>query len=73
MKFTRATASRHEFGAVEIYRFLSTERVLLMSATAIAEVTQVIHAFAECWNRHDMDAFAELFAADAEFVNVVGL
>lgn len=40
---------------------------------AAAEVTQVVHAFAECWNRHDMSAFAELFAPDAEFVNVVGL
>ncbi len=44
-----------------------------MSKAAIAEVTQVINAFAKCWNRHDMDAFAELFAPDAEFVNVVGL
>lgn len=42
-------------------------------SNAIAEVTQVVHAFAECWNRHDMNAFAELFAPDAEFVNVVGL
>src|SRR5574340_329775 len=40
---------------------------------SIAEVTQVVHAFAECWNRHGMNAFAELFAPDAEFVNVVGL
>lgn len=37
------------------------------------KVTNTIHAFAECWNRHDMTAFAELFASDAEFVNVVGL
>lgn len=40
---------------------------------AVAEVTQVVHTFAECWNRHDMNAFAELFAPEAEFVNVVGL
>jgi len=40
---------------------------------AIAEVTKVVQAFAQCWNRHDMDAFAELFSEDAEFVNVVGL
>ena len=38
-----------------------------------AEVTRIVHAFAEAWNRHDMNAFAELFAEDAEFVNVVGL
>lgn len=36
-------------------------------------VTQVVQAFADTWNRHDMEAFARLFAADAEFVNVVGL
>ncbi len=40
---------------------------------AIAEVTNVVQAFAACWNRHDMDAFAQLFSEDAEFVNVVGL
>jgi uncharacterized protein (TIGR02246 family) len=40
---------------------------------AIAEVGQVVQAFADCWNRHDMNKFAELFAPDAEFVNVVGL
>ena len=39
----------------------------------IAEVSQVVQAFSDCWNRHDMNAFARLFASDAEFVNVVGL
>ena len=43
-----------------------------MSSEA-AEVTRVVNAFAESWNRHDMNALAELFAEDAEFVNVVGL
>jgi uncharacterized protein (TIGR02246 family) len=27
----------------------------------------------EAWNAHDMKAFAELFRADAEFVNVYGM
>ena len=36
-------------------------------------VGRVVNAFAQTWNRHDMDAFAELFAEDAEFVNVVGI
>ncbi len=40
---------------------------------ATAAVTALVHAFADCWNRHDMEAFAGLFAPDAEFVNVVGL
>ena len=39
----------------------------------IAEVTRVVNAFADTWNLHDIDAFAELFAEHAEFVNVVGL
>ena len=38
-----------------------------------AAVESVVHAFSECWNRHDMEAFAELFEPDAEFVNVVGM
>ena len=40
---------------------------------AIAQVNAIISAFSETWNRHDMAAFGELFAPDAEFVNVVGL
>jgi uncharacterized protein (TIGR02246 family) len=39
----------------------------------ITEVTRVVEAFAGSWNKHDMNAFAELFSSDAEFVNVVGL
>lgn len=30
-------------------------------------------AFADAWNRHDMDDFASLFCKDANFVNVVGM
>lgn len=37
------------------------------------DVVRVVEAFADSWNRHDMAAFAQLFAEDAEFVNVVGL
>lgn len=33
----------------------------------------VADAFVSAWNRHDMAALADLFAADAHFVNVVGL
>lgn len=39
----------------------------------VSEVEHVVAAFAAAWNQHDMDAFAGLFAADAEFVNVVGM
>jgi len=42
-------------------------------AAASTEVRRVAESFAECWNRHDINAFAQLFSDDAEFVNVVGL
>ena len=42
-------------------------------STQIIAVNRVVEAFAEAWNKHDMNAFSELFAEDAEFVNVVGL
>jgi len=42
-------------------------------STDTSKVAGVVNAFAAAWNRHDMEAFAQLFAADAEFVNVVGL
>lgn len=37
------------------------------------KIENVVRSFGDCWNRHDMEAFAQLFAEDAEFVNVVGL
>jgi uncharacterized protein (TIGR02246 family) len=36
-------------------------------------VNAVVHGFEDAWNRHDMDAFAVLFATDADFVNVIGM
>lgn len=36
-------------------------------------VNAVVHGFEDAWNRHDMDAFAMLFATDADFVNVIGV
>jgi uncharacterized protein (TIGR02246 family) len=36
-------------------------------------VLAIVSAFAETWNQHDIRAFADLFAPDAEFVNVVGI
>lgn len=39
---------------------------------ATAAVSRTVAGFAEDWNRHDMVAFASLFARDADFVNVGG-
>ena len=38
-----------------------------------AGVKGVASAFVEAWNVHDMDVLANLFAEDADFVNVVGM
>lgn len=35
-------------------------------------VRRTVAAFADAWNRHDMEAFGEIFAPDADFVNVTG-
>jgi uncharacterized protein (TIGR02246 family) len=43
-----------------------------MSMT-IGSSEQAATAFADAWNRHDMDEFASLFSSDANFVNVVGI
>ena len=43
---------------------------------AAADTVAVIgvgSAFAGAWNAHNMDALAQLFAVDADFVNVVGI
>lgn len=47
---------------------------LLHSGAAEDEtaVRSVVRGLEEAWNRHDMDAFARLFADDADFVNVIG-
>lgn len=36
-------------------------------------VRQVVSAYEEAWNRHDMDAMASLFTDDIEWVSVVGM
>ncbi len=38
------------------------------------DVAKVAFAFAEAWNRHDMQAlFGGLYTEDADFVNVLGM
>jgi uncharacterized protein (TIGR02246 family) len=41
-------------------------------STDEAAVRAIVNGFEVAWNNHDMDAFAMLFAADADFVNVIG-
>jgi len=41
-------------------------------STPSSEIQAVVAEFADAWNRHDMMAFAALFAPDAEFVTVSG-
>ncbi len=41
--------------------------------TRLQDPLDVAHAFVKAWNAGDAKAIAELFAEDADFVNVVGL
>ena len=36
-------------------------------------VLEIVRRLETSWNAHDMDAFGELFADDADFVNVFGM
>jgi len=42
-------------------------------AAAQDAVKTVVQNIVDAWNRHDMDAFANLFSEDADFVNVRGV
>ena len=45
----------------------------MSGARAVAGVDGLAARFAAAWNVHDAQAFAHLFAADAEFTNVAGV
>jgi uncharacterized protein (TIGR02246 family) len=36
-------------------------------------VRDVAHRYCDAWNKHDMTALAELFDADAQWINIVGM
>jgi uncharacterized protein (TIGR02246 family) len=36
-------------------------------------INQLVASFEDAWNRHDAHAFAETFAEDADFTNVIGM
>jgi uncharacterized protein (TIGR02246 family) len=40
---------------------------------ATVDVARVVNGFTESWNHHDMNALANLYAKDADFVNVIGM
>ena len=44
-----------------------------MNARPLPVPADITGAFADAWNARDADALADLFEADAEFVNVAGL
>jgi ketosteroid isomerase-like protein len=37
-----------------------------------ATVSRIVQEYADAWNKHDMNALGQLFAPDADFVNVAG-
>lgn len=43
-----------------------------MSPSPEEAVKSVVRSLTDCWNRHDMVAYAAQFSDDADFVNVLG-
>lgn len=39
----------------------------------VAPIRHTVAMFADAWNHHDMKAFGQIFATDADFVNVTGV
>src|SRR5271156_3319244 len=46
---------------------------LLAAQNDAQDVRKVVAGFATAWDHHDLDAFGQLFALDADFVNVAGV
>jgi ketosteroid isomerase-like protein len=44
----------------------------VLAADDTKDVKDVVSGFATTWNRHDLNAFGQLFAPDADFINVAG-
>jgi uncharacterized protein (TIGR02246 family) len=49
-----------------------TNAVAVNAASDEQAVRQVVAAYEEAWNKHDMDAMASLFTEDIEWINIVG-
>jgi uncharacterized protein (TIGR02246 family) len=70
-----------EFSMQYLFALAALLSLVVTSASVAADkqiddevgVNAVVHGFEDAWNRHDMDAFAALFATDADFVNVIGM
>jgi uncharacterized protein (TIGR02246 family) len=70
-----------EFSMKYLFALAALLSLVVTSASVAADkqiddevgVNAVVHGFEDAWNRHDMDAFAALFATDADFVNVIGM
>jgi ketosteroid isomerase-like protein len=58
--------------AVAVLTSLFANRLLAAQNDA-DDVRKLVSGFATTWNHHDLDAFGELFAPDADFVNVAGI
>lgn len=60
------------FPAAVMLNLLMAAQALPQGGTERAAVADIVEGFADAWNAHDMAAFGRLFAADADFVNVIG-
>ena len=59
--------------AVAVLLPFSATTCALAAPNDEASVRNVVAGFATAWNHHDMESFGNLFAPDADFVNVTGI
>jgi uncharacterized protein (TIGR02246 family) len=52
---------------------MTEARTVAMSSPDVDAIRAVLIEYQDAWNAHDMTALEELFAADAHWVNIVGM
>ena len=76
MKFSRSIQTLKRSCYLTVALLVSTNLLMAQQSSQVGDsagVKGVASAFVGAWNVHDMDALANLFADDADFVNVVGM
>lgn len=76
MKFLRGIQTLKRSCYLTVALLVGTNLLMAQQSSQVGDSTGVkgvASAFVGAWNVHDMDALANLFAGDADFVNVVGM
>jgi uncharacterized protein (TIGR02246 family) len=53
--------------------FFSSSFLFAQTATEEKAIAEAVQRLNEIWNRHDMDAYCDLFTEDGTWINIVGM